>query len=115
INGQDLSTQMRLGEYKDALKLISRYPLIGVGFSGTPERDIYLGVSMLYLKVAGATGLVGLTLYLLTIGETFRYGFRRLKALAAQPDLFSLWLGFTAGLFGAMVSGIFDHPYFNLD
>ena len=32
-----------------------------------------------------------------------------------QPWLFNVWLGFTAGLVGAMVSGIFDHYYFNID
>ncbi|MBI5829047.1 MAG: O-antigen ligase family protein, partial [Chloroflexi bacterium] len=31
--GADLATQMRFGEYKDALTLLSRCPLIGVGFS----------------------------------------------------------------------------------
>ncbi|MCB9162257.1 MAG: hypothetical protein H6644_20845 [Caldilineaceae bacterium] len=34
--GEDLATQMRFGEYKDALILIGRYPLFGVGFTGTP-------------------------------------------------------------------------------
>ncbi len=115
ITAQDLSTQMRLGEYKDALILIGRYPIIGVGFTGAPDRDIYLGVSMLYLKVAGSTGLVGLTLFLLIVAETFRYGLRRWSRLVRAPWLFNVWLGFAAGLFGAMVSGIFDHYYFNID
>lgn len=115
LTGQDLSTQMRLGEIKDALTLVGRYPIIGVGFAGAPDRDIYLGVSMLYLKVAGATGLVGLALFLLTIVEIFRYGLFRVGKLMRSPSLFSLWLGFAAGLFGALVSGIFDHYYFNID
>ncbi len=115
ITAQDLSTQMRLGEYKDALILIGRYPLIGVGFTGTPDRDIYLGVSMLYLKVANSTGLIGLALFLLVIAETFRYGLWRWSRLIASPRLFNVWLGFAAGLLGAMVSGIFDHYYFNID
>src|SRR5512136_1350138 len=33
--GGDLSTQMRVGEYTDALILIQRYPVFGVGFTGT--------------------------------------------------------------------------------
>jgi hypothetical protein len=115
ITAQDLSTQMRLGEYKDALILIGRYPLIGVGFTGTPDRDIYLGVSMLYLKVAGATGLIGLMIFLLIVAETLRYGLRRWSRLVASPRLFNVWLGFAGGLFGAMVSGIFDHYYFNIE
>jgi polysaccharide biosynthesis protein PslJ len=115
LMAQDLSTQMRLGEYKDALILIGRYPLIGVGFTGTPERDIYLGVSMLYLKIAGGTGLIGLTLFMSAVAETFRYGLSRWSQLVQQPGLFNVWLGFTAGVFGAIVSGIFDHFYFNID
>ncbi len=115
VTGEDLSTQMRFGEIKDALTLVSRYPVIGVGFAGTPDKDIYLGVSMLYLKIAGSTGLVGLALFLVTIGEMFRYGFSRWRRLSASPDLFSLWLGFTAGILGALVSGIFDHYYFNIE
>jgi hypothetical protein len=115
LTGQDLSTQMRLGEIKDALTLVGRYPIIGVGFAGAPDRDIYLGVSMLYLKVAGATGLVGVALFLITIAEIFRYGLFRIGKLMQSPSLFSLWLGFAAGLFGALVSGIFDHYYFNID
>lgn len=115
VNGQDLSTQMRLGEYKDAFILISRYPLIGVGFAGAPDRDIYLGVSSLYLKIAGGTGLIGLSLFLLTLAETFRYGLKRWSALLASPLLTNVWLGFAAGLIGALVSGIFDHYYFNIE
>src|SRR5262249_53317181 len=109
------STQMRLGEYKDALLLIGRYPIIGVGFAGTPDRDIYLAVSSMYLKIAGGTGLVGLTLFLLTIFETFLYRLRRWSRLIQSPELSNLWLGFAAGLVGAMIGGIFDHYYFNIE
>ncbi|MBN1399927.1 MAG: O-antigen ligase family protein, partial [Anaerolineae bacterium] len=45
IQFADLASQMRLGEYKDAFILIRRYPWFGVGFSGTPDIDTYLGVS----------------------------------------------------------------------
>src|SRR5258708_29769045 len=98
VTGEDLSTQMRFGEIKDALTLVGRYPVIGVGFAGTPDKDVYLGVSMLYLKIAGATGLVGLALFLITIGEVFRYGLKRWRQLTASPGLFNLWLGFTGGI-----------------
>ncbi len=62
--GEDLATQMRFGEYKDALILIGRYPLFGVGFTGTPDIDIYLGVSMLYLIIAENMGIIGLAIFL---------------------------------------------------
>jgi polysaccharide biosynthesis protein PslJ len=115
LNGEDLATQMRIGEYKDALTLIGRYPVIGVGFAGSPDRDIYLGVSSMYLKIAGATGLTGLSLFLLVVIGTFVYGLRRWKSLLKMPDVIDVWLGFAAGLFGAMISGVVDHYYFNIE
>ncbi len=45
IQFQDQATQMRLGEYKDALTLIMRYPWFGVGFAGSPDASLYIGVS----------------------------------------------------------------------
>ncbi|MBX3066906.1 MAG: O-antigen ligase family protein [Anaerolineae bacterium] len=113
--GEDLATQMRFGEYKDAFILIGRYPLIGVGFAGSPDRDIYLGVSNMYLKIAGATGLVGLSLFSLIMLEVFRYGLRRWRQLSANPLLDNLWLGFTAGIIGVLVNGVVDHYYFNIE
>ena len=64
VQQQDLSTQMRLGEYTDALKLIQRYPLFGVGFTGSPDIDTYLSVASLYLTIAGEMGLIGLAAFL---------------------------------------------------
>jgi hypothetical protein len=60
---QDLATLMRLGEYKDALILISRHPWIGVGFVGTPEGSLYIGVSNVYLLMAEEMGLIGSRYY----------------------------------------------------
>ncbi|MGL4650734.1 MAG: O-antigen ligase family protein, partial [Caldilineaceae bacterium] len=57
FRGEDLATQMRFGEYKDALTLVERYPFFGVGFTGVPDIDLYLGVSMLYLIVASNMGI----------------------------------------------------------
>ena len=113
LAGQDLATQMRFGEYKDALILIRRYPLFGVGFTGVPDIDLYLGVSMLYLILAENMGVVGLLLFLWAMAGFFllfvrawRRGFSaRLEAIA---------LGLTGGVLGALVSGIFDHYWFNV-
>jgi O-antigen ligase len=76
IQGQDLATQMRFGEYKDAFTLISRYPVLGVGFSGTPDIDLYLGVSDLYLLIAEQMGLVGLLIFLVIAGTYFVVTYR---------------------------------------
>jgi len=115
---QDRSTQMRMGEYKDALIVISRYPLLGVGFAGTPESDIYLGVSMLYLIIAEEMGLVGLAVFLIAVGSFFSFAWRawqNLRPTATDDRREALLLGLTAAVAGAMVGGIFDHYLFNLE
>jgi O-antigen ligase len=113
IAGEDLATQMRFGEYKDALTLITRYPVFGVGFTGVPDIDLYLGVSMLYLIIAENMGLVGLGAFLgVMIGyfammtRAWRRGF--------SPLLEPIALGLASAVLGALVSGIFDHYWFNM-
>ncbi len=113
IRGEDLATQMRFGEYKDALILIQRYPIFGVGFTGTPDLDIYLGVSMLYLIIPQNMGLVGLVIFLaamigffVMIFGAWRHGF--------APRLEAMVLGYAGAVLGALVSGIFDHYWFNM-
>jgi O-antigen ligase len=120
VQGQDLATQMRFGEYKDALILIQRYPLLGVGFAGAPEIDIYLGVSSAYLLIAEQMGLVGLTVFVLAMGTIFIWSFskRQLLYAAAQTadgqGQLLLWLGAHAGLSAALVVGVVDHYFFEL-
>ena len=115
IQVKDLAMQMRFGEYKDALILIGRYPWLGVGFAGSPDIDTYIGVSMVYLLIAEQMGLVGLTSFLVVMGVLFAR-FWRTRALAATaPELEPLWWGLHAGLIGALVGGLADHYFFNLD
>lgn len=113
LAGQDLATQMRFGEYKDALILIGRYPFFGVGFTGVPDLDIYLGVSMLYLIMAENMGLVGLGIFLLTMAGFFVLALRAWRR-GVDPRLEAMLLGYTGALLGALVSGIFDHYWFNM-
>jgi len=120
---EDLATQMRLGEYKDAFILIGRYPWLGVGFAGSPDIDTYIGVSNVYLLIAEQMGLIGLTSFLIVMGTLFaRFWRTRARAaadgsteLAQVPELEPLWWGLHAGLIGALVGGIFDHYFFNPD
>lgn len=122
--GQDLATQMRFGEYSDALRLIGRHPWFGVGFAGVPEIDIYLGVSSLYLLLAENMGLLGLSVFLLMMALFFLHLWREWQGLAPSamgiegmdnPRLRPIVLGLGAGLAGAMVSGIFDHYFVNIN
>ena len=115
ILGQDLATQMRFGEYKDALILIQRYPLFGVGFAGTPDIDIYLGVANVYFTIAEVMGLVGLLSFFAVVIGVFVYAFLNRSVIRQHPRLDSVWLGLHAALVGALAAGIFDHYLLNME
>ena len=91
IQGQDLATQMRFGEYKDALILIQRYPLFGVGFAGTPDIDIYLGVANVYFTIAEVMGLVGLFAFFSVIATVFAYAFFNRHTFKQNERLDAVW------------------------
>ncbi len=111
---QDLATQMRLGEYKDALTLIRRHPWIGVGFVGTPEGSLYIGVSMVYLLIAEEMGLIGLGVFLLIIALFFAQVRRAWPQVRNRPGLEAIVLGLAASIGGILVGGLLDHYFFNL-
>jgi hypothetical protein len=115
IQLEDLATQMRLGEYTDALKLMARYPLFGVGFAGSPDIDLYLGVAMVYLTIGGEMGVLGLIAFFAVIGTLFRTGWQVRRHASADPRYESLWLGLYATVVAGLAGGIFDHYLFNLD
>ena len=112
---EDRASQMRLGEYKDAFILISRYPWLGVGFAGTPDIDIYIGVSSVYLLIAEQMGLVGLSVFLVIMGFFFVHAGRTWWRMNKHTRLESILSGLVAALAGAMVAGVFDHYLFNLN
>ncbi|HNS51938.1 MAG TPA: O-antigen ligase family protein [Anaerolineae bacterium] len=115
LQRQDLATQMRLGEYKDALLLIGRHPWIGVGFISTPEASLYIGVSNVYLLIAEEMGFVGLGAFLLVLVLFFREARRGWAAIDHGSELAGILLGLAAAVAGMLVGGIFDHYFFNLD
>lgn len=115
IQGEDLATQMRFGEYKDALILISRYPWLGVGFAGTPDIDTYLGVSSVYLLMAEQMGVLGLGAFLSVLISFVVRFLRTLPLCSRDWELDPLLLGTCLAVSGAMVAGLVDHYLFNLD
>lgn len=115
IRGEDLATQMRFGEYKDALILISRHPWFGVGFAGAPDIDTYIGVSNVYLLIAEETGLIGLGVFLLIVALAIGRIVKGLARLADSPRLESILWGLLIALIAALLSGIFDHYFFNIN
>ncbi len=112
---QDLSMKMRMGEYKDALTLIRRYPLLGVGFAGAPDIDIYVAVASVYLLIAAQMGLIGLLAFFVIIGTIFVRFWRRRALLRDMPRLEPLWYGMHAAIMGGLIGGISDHYFFSLD
>jgi len=115
LRGQDLATQMRIGEYRDSLHVIARYPWFGVGFSGTPDIDIYLGVSCVYLLIAEEMGVLGLLAFLASLVAFFASFLSGRSTWSRDPDLEPVILGTCLGVAGAAVGGILDHYLFNLD
>jgi len=113
--GEDLATQMRFGEYKDALTLISRYPWFGVGFAGTPDIDTYLGVSSVYLMIAEKMGITGLLSFLITMGAFFMHTWRAWRRAPRQSWVEPILLGLQTAILGALIGGTLDHYLFNLD
>jgi hypothetical protein len=115
IQGQDLATQMRFGEYRDALALIARYPLFGVGFAGSPDIDLYLGVANVYLTIGQQMGVLGLAAFGAVLAAVFGYAFFNRAYFKGNERLDPIWLGLHAALVGGLVVGIFDHYLFNID
>ena len=115
FQGQDLATQMRFGEYRDALTLIGRYPVFGVGFAGTPDIDIYLGVASVYFTIAEVMGLVGLSFFVAVMGTVFGYAYFNRHYFKGNERMDAVWLGLHAALAGSLVTGFLDHYLFNLE
>jgi len=113
IEIKDQATLMRLGEYKDALRLISQYPWFGVGFGTAPNVDLYVGVSSIYLLIAEQVGLVGLTIWLWTMGSIILRAARHCRQ--AHDEASSLAVSCLAALISALVAGIFDHHFVDMN
>jgi len=115
IQGQDLATQMRFGEYRDAISLITRYPIFGVGFAGSPDIDLYLGVANLYFTIGQEMGLFGLLAFFLILVVVFGYAFINRHSFKGNDRTDPIWLGLHAALIGGLAAGVFDHYLFNID
>jgi hypothetical protein len=115
FTASDLATQMRIGEYGDAFELIQRYPITGVGFTGTPSIDLYTDVASMYLIMANQIGLVGVGLFALVIIGVFAYGWRAWKYARHNDQLRSIHLSYHAALLGALMNAVADLYYFRLD
>jgi|SRR5579859_2891000 len=117
---QDQAQLMRIAEFQNAGTIIARYPLFGVGFGQAGELDLTTGVSSIYLTIAERTGLIGLAVFVATLVAFFLLlaPWLRRRALPATDTaivLDSALLGAAAAVVGALVVGVADHYYFNIE
>jgi hypothetical protein len=124
---EDQASLMRLAEYRNALDIIGRYPAFGVGFGTAGELDLTTGVSSVYLTIAERAGLFGLALFLVLVGIFFAntipaiVGSMRHAPPRGSPGdiewsvLDTALLGGTAAALGALLVGLVDHYYFNIE
>lgn len=111
----DPAVLMRFGEYSDSINLIRQYPFFGVGFTGTPTRDVYTSVASMYLIIANTIGLIGLSLFLLVMLGVFIYGWRAWRVAKDNDDLNAILLGYHAGLLTVLTTSIADMYFYRLD
>ncbi|QPC80875.1 O-antigen ligase family protein [Phototrophicus methaneseepsis] len=115
FQGADLATQMRIGEWTDSLELISQYPAVGIGFTGTPTAAVYTDVANMYLIMANKIGLIGVFFFLLAMAAVFRYGYKAWHYARNNPELESIHLGYHIALFTALVNAVADLYFFRQD
>ena len=112
LSTSDPATAFRVGEYGNALTLLSRYPLLGIGFGASPDIDVTAGVSSVYLLVAEQTGLLGLSVFVLALWTTWVIGARQLHEMG-DSRLQGIRVALLAAFSGALVTGVLDHYFAN--
>jgi hypothetical protein len=118
IQFQDQANLMRLNEYQNAIRIIQRYPVFGIGFgSQGPDLDLGVGVSSIYLALAERVGLVGLFWFLGIIAAFFARGLPAMRLGFAKHayERAGLLLSLQAAIAAALAVGLLDHYFFNIE
>lgn len=110
---RDQANQMRLAEYRNAIEIIRRYPLFGVGFGAAPELGLVTGVSSIYLAMGQRIGLIGLGLFIGIMVAFFVQTLRALRRIDGERA--AMVLGVQAGVIAALAVGLLDHYFFNIE
>ena len=98
----DRSAALRVGEIREATRVISRFPLLGVGYGDAPHPDIFAGVSNAWLWLAERAGVLAALTHLALVGGAAQAAVRTVAAdPALRPPL--------ASLAAFAVAGLFDH------
>lgn len=113
VQFRDQAQQMRLAEFQNAIAIIQRYPVFGIGFGLAPDIDLTAGVSSIYLAIGQRLGLVGLTAFL---GIVVAWFVQLIRAMRSADEERAAWLlGAQAGLVAALAVGLADHYFFNIE
>ena len=100
--GGDRSAALRLGEIREAFRVISRFPLLGVGYGEAPHADLFAGVSNAWLWLAERAGVVAALSHLALVCGAAQAA---VKSANTDPALRPLLASLTA----FAVAGVFDH------
>jgi len=113
VSATDPATVMRLAEYGNALQIIARYPWFGIGFGSAPSIELAVGVSSVYLLIAEQMGLIGLACFIAIafVALARSVGTRPVR----DSRLHGLLAAVEAAFFAALVAGLFDHYFFNIN
>jgi len=112
LQAQDKAAAMRLGEIHDALRLITTYPALGVGFGSSPDRDLYVGVSNIYLLMAEEMGVAGLLVFAAILLIFYVWLLASLHRIQDRP-MSDLALGLAAATISVFSAGMLDRYFFS--
>ncbi len=124
--GKDKTSIQRLERWEKGIEMVSRYPVLGVGYSnwGVADRTMFGedgGLSHnIFIECMSELGYTGLTVFVLMIIFTFvcNYKTRKLASQAGDVNRFLICMahGLDGALVGYLVSGYFVtvlyYPYF---
>lgn len=113
--GLDLTSGGRLTIWKESLRVIQEYPVLGVGYGNMKEATrlsagLYKHVHNLYLEVAGEMGIPGLLLLLWLFVSAWRLGARVTRRGGRSAQLGRAYQGVIACL---LVSNLFGQRLFD--
>ena len=111
FSSDNASTEVRFDEYRMFPQAVLAYPF-GIGFKvdpPVPGTDL-LGISNLWLNFIYKTGIVGMLFFVAVTLRWWREARPQSGPIRLTKDN-ALWLGTTAGILAALVSGLFDHYF----
>lgn len=112
FSSQNASTEIRIDEYRRFPEALKTYPL-GIGFKVDPPvpDSGLLGISNLWLNYIYKLGIPGMILFIMVTLSWWREVRPKSLSITRISRQNSIWLGTTAGILAALLTGIFDHYY----